>query len=179
MKRLFIYFFFLFSSLYSFSQGDNPREFQYQVSDDDKRYSELNDFVVVPLKGLSSDKIYSLLLSNINKTYKNPKEVISATEENKYIKINGFADNLYCFSSLGTPTCTGGNYTLEFYFKDDRMKVEMVSLTNSASYDLKRIGINKKSGSPRGMFKDTASTIENYFNTLIKNLTSETVKTDW
>lgn len=68
MKKT-ILFFALLSSTIAFSQNVLPTK--YEISKDG-----FTDFVVAEVTGKSKEEIYTKVLEWINKTYKNPKEVL-------------------------------------------------------------------------------------------------------
>lgn len=54
---------------------------------------------VFELPNQSKEEIYKLTKKWIIKTYKNPKEVLTADIENENVKLNGFSSNIVKFNS--------------------------------------------------------------------------------
>ena len=89
-------------------------EFKYKKSNVDPRASVINQYVVIPMDSLTAKQAYDLILFNIKDIYDSPSEVISASEDGSFIKINGVAPNLFSFKSIGRMAF--GGHTL--YLRD-------------------------------------------------------------
>lgn len=80
-----------------------------------------DDFVVVPFEGKSAQEIYMQLIENINKLYKNPKEVHS-TIENTSISVFAMGCDIAYDKILGITRSGCGTYTIKISIKDNRIK---------------------------------------------------------
>lgn len=174
MKKIFA--FFIMMPLIGFAQN------KFSVSKD----AGLTKSIVVEIPEKSASDIYAKSLEWIMKNYKNPDEVILAKIESDYIRFEGFAPGLFCFSALGSKNCNDVKYQMELAFKDGKYRLEIVSLAdfmkasqfNSAGWrsvgDLSTFASPcfKSSGEVKPMCKDYVVDVPNYFNRLSDGLTA-------
>lgn len=175
MKKT-ILFFALFTSTIAFSQNALPTK--YEISKDG-----FTDFVVAEVPGKSKEEIYTKVLEWINKTYKNPKEVLKAEVLNDYIRFEGAKSGLYCYAPLGMAVCGDVKYQIEISVKDNKYKFDVIEMqsysqpTQYTSGGWNQLFSNnnteflfKKDGSVKGGFKNYVNYIPDYFNTLNDDL---------
>lgn len=152
------------------------------------------DFVVSDVQGKSKDEIYRKTVEWINKTYKDPKEVIKAEVVNDYVRIEGISDGLNCSAPLGMTLCQNVRYQIEISVKDSKYKfdvIEMETYMTPSTYS--RGGwlplyennnttfIFKKDGTIKGGWKDHYEKVPIYFNSLnadLKNYIESGVKSE-
>ncbi len=87
------------------------------------------DFIVGECEGKSQSELYKKAIEWISINYKNPKEVIKATIENDYIRIEGSEKCLVALNVLGK-NCFTSKYQLEFSFKDGKYKLDFIDVTS-------------------------------------------------
>ena len=138
------------------------------------------DYVVTEVPGKSKEELYTKVIEWLNKTYKNPKEVIKAQIENDYIRIEGIKSNMLCVIS-GASSCFDVRYQIEISFKDGRYKFDVTKIEQYAppsrvwldipiNGDFK--GYFKESGEIKPMFKLLPDAFQSTFNGLNKDLES-------
>jgi len=136
----------------------------------------LTDFVVTEAEGKTKDQLYSKAMEWISKNYKNPREVIKASIENEYIRIEGSSKTLVCLNSLGKKFYNS-IYQIEIGFKDGKYKFDVIDI-KSYMEDMGWTDViisspspyfNKK-GEVRGIFKYYPEYIPPYFNSLNNSL---------
>jgi len=198
MKKLLLLL--LFIPLMSISQNDHPTEFKYELTDELKNgsfgyvkgyLSKTNNYIVFESLGSIEDN-YLKIIDYINFSYRNPEKVIAAKSENKYIRINGFAENLYKQWKGAVTFDFDIRYSLTFYVKKDRIKLEINNLEwfdSGIGWRSITDGIimHTKSGKPRkSMVGTTDVRLENYFNNIKNQLISfknndliDSDKDDW
>ena len=133
----------LLASSITFGQTDHPSEFTLTQSHkvDMLGIASLfeSSYIVVESAGTAVEN-YSKVLNWVKLTYKNPSEVIVASSEGEYIKINGFVKNLNPSRALGLTTYADMTYSMTFFVKDNRMKIEISSLqyySKPSQYNIK------------------------------------------
>ena len=128
MKKLL--FLLLLVPMVSFGQVSLEVSFE-QVTEGAKFYqgkiATLNPSIVVDKDGTAAE-LYSSTMNWINEAYKSPEDVIKGNVENKYIKINGFTSSLMQQTTLGTTSFKDARYTIEFRFKENKFKVDIINL---------------------------------------------------
>lgn len=120
---------------------------------------------VVQIDGLNKEDIYKLTKKWIVKTYKNPKEVLTADIENENVKINGFSTNIVKWSSGNGWDL---NYTLDIEFKDNKYRLSI-----SADIDGNQIEYTtffKNDGTKRNGYKGGPESIDLFINNLVEDL---------
>lgn len=156
-------------------------EFKYKKSNVDPRTSTINQYVVIPMDSLTAKQAYDLILFNIKDIYDSPSEVISASEDGTFIKINGVAPNLFSFKSIGRMAFADIHYTLEIRFKDERIKIDLSRLDNATDYGFSSAALiytHKKNGKKNKIWELTGGIITDYFNELVKSLTKRNKNTN-
>ncbi len=88
----------------------------------------LSKYVIAETKGHSKEELYNKTIEWINRSYKNPKEVIKSTIPNDYIRIEGYSDNVFKRQAIGGTIPTGLRYQIEISFKDDKYKFEVIGI---------------------------------------------------
>jgi hypothetical protein len=92
-------------------------------------YDGLTDFVVITLDSLLSNKeLYDLTLNWIKETYKMPDKVIQTSIDSQLIRIEGISANALTVQSSLIISRFDMKYTIEFRFKDGKIKFDPISL---------------------------------------------------
>jgi len=135
----------------------------------------LTDFVVTPVNGKTQNELYKKTLDWVAMTFKEPGEVIKATVENEYIRIEGFSKELICYSYMGK-RCGDTKYEIEISFKDGKYKFDVLSISEfnniSKSTMWTNFEINNtasyfdKKGEVKSSYKFIVKTVPEYFNNL-------------
>ena len=89
------------------------------------KFAEVANSCVIEKDGTAAE-LYSSIIGWINEAYKSPEDVIKGITENKYIKINGFTSGLIPSTVLGMSSYYDARYTIEFRFKDNKFKVDII-----------------------------------------------------
>jgi hypothetical protein len=178
-------------SVFSLAQ-EHPTDFKYSLSIEDPQYSVINDYIVKEMDG-TPEELYSKVLFNIKRLYKNPNEVIAVDEEGVMIRMNGYSTDVYSIEQLGMEYLYDIKYSFTFYFKDDRLKLELNNLQwimPSGGYsvggpqELKLLKDHKRNGKRYKKFNETTAKMEKYLANLVVELTKDIKKTsvggsDW
>lgn len=174
MKRIFTLF-TLFIPLLVLSQS--PTEFA--LSKDG-----LTQFVVTPVDNKTKEEIYSKTLEWVYKSFNEPKEVIKATVDNDYIRIESIAPSVYSTKFMGSIQYTDLKYQIEITVKDNRYKFEVINVEIYMSPQsgmpgwhplFTDVNLNfwyKKDGTLKPRFEDMENKIPSHFNKIneeIKN----------
>ena len=140
-------------------------------------------YVVVEKDSMSVEEGYKRAIEWIRITYANPSKVILSEIENKYIRIEGFADGLYQADRLNANSAYDVTYTIEFKFKENRIKFEVLKATyritsgyyNGVYLPASEQYLNfvyedlfKKNGKPKFELRK-ARQVTNYFNGLVNS----------
>ncbi len=153
------------------------------------KYGKINPVVVIQKEGTAAE-LYSETIAWINETYKSADDVIKGKNENKYIKINGFTENLTRMNVLGY-FYYDARYTIEFRFKDNRFQVSIISLESYNEPNQYTLGgwsdqpltfvVENRKGKINKDNDYNLTSIKNYFENLLNNLynyNSSTVDND-
>ena len=133
-------------------------------------------YIVINAEGKTAKQLYDNAIKFINKTYKNPSEVIKGNTDSEYLKFETHDPDFLTLKSLGMTLKWGGSYTTELSFKDGKVKYEIINLeirdetnrTNSSSPFPLKGGIFKNDGTIRK--KDAKSQVESNINLQLKLL---------
>jgi hypothetical protein len=156
----------------SFSQGE-----LFELSEDKTQFPS---YVVVESEDLSIEQGYQSVLEWINITYDSPDKVIKSQIENKYIRINGIAKNLYAYDAMGA-MITNIQYDIEFKFQQNRVKFDITELQfyipagqyNAAGWAPLSFDYNKafkKNGKRKKVYWKQVDNVLSYFNNLSSSL---------
>ncbi|WP_026463525.1 DUF4468 domain-containing protein [Adhaeribacter aquaticus] len=151
---------------------------------------ESRSFIVINIPNTDQKTLYQKALKYINKNYVSPKDVMSLIE-NESITVNGFAPRSIYRNKLGH--VFDMNYTINFEFKDNKIKVEKPSfrlttftqshqrllLVHDGTLDGSILGIFNTAGELKS--KLAKNDLETHFNTLIQSFanTLSSPETDW
>lgn len=137
----------------------------------------LTDYIVTPCEGKSQMELYNKCLDWISVTYKDPSKVIKSKIENEYIRIEGFSNDLVCYSYMGK-RCGDTKYEIEISFKDGRYKFDVLEILEYntptqyrsatwTSFDLNNTSAYyDKKGEIKKSYKYIPEMIPAYFNNL-------------
>ncbi len=136
-------------------------------------------YVVIEIEGKSAKQLFDNAKRYIIQTYKNPDVVQKGTIENEYIKFKTYIPYIASINTGLSKLKYDANYFTEIYFKDGKVKLEVVNLeimTAGVPLNFKPKGalggwsiFNNKGE----LKQETAkSEIENYFSVLINSLSS-------
>jgi hypothetical protein len=177
MKRL-ILLTLIFTSVNMFGQTLNVTPDGLKDTNDSQK-----TFVVINCEGKTAKELYENSLKYINKNYKSPEDVIKGKTENEYLKFITHSPNFLIVKNSGAKIIIDANYTIELYFKDGKVKFEIIELDMHApngGYKVVFTGgpfdgypiYNKKGELKR---PETKTEIETFFNAQI-NLIAEFLK---
>jgi len=146
-------------------------------------------YVIIAAPNKTAEQSYNNIITYINKTYKNPQEVIKGDVKSEYLRFNTHVSSFLVIKNSGVKVDIDANYTIELAFKNDRVKFEVTDLDmhNSSNYNVLFSGgafagfpiYNKKK--TKLVRPDTKNEIEIYFNNtinIIKSYLLEEVKSD-
>ena len=147
------------------------------------------DFVVVDCDTLSARDIFWKTVDWINKTYKNPNEVLLTQVEGDYLIFMGVGPNMVHIPGLGEKIYFDIRYRITVYFKNGRYRFEVNSLEigNQGNWSdmLSNFFYYKKNGEIRYTYKDYEVSIPKYINKLNQRLrdyilnSENSKKNDW
>ena len=174
----------------SFTQSEHTSKFEYKLIEGTGK-SVINEYIVVETE-LSALDEYKGVLMNLKSIFNNQSEVITATEEGKYIKVIAAASDLYSSLTFGKRFSYTVHYNLVIYFKDNRIIYDLERLEgwyntgpkDSATYfPINTINTHNKKGKPKSSYKGTCERVSEYFNDLVKSTLKEIElsdkKDDW
>ena len=143
-----------------------------------------NQFVVLKVDGLTIEDGYNRTLEWINGIYNTPKEGIKSQVENKYIRIEGIAKNLYPYG-ISKLLYNHVRYTIQFGFKENKVKCDIINVefyddninrttpgVAWVSFEFVNAKTLKKNGKPNKVYVKKAQKVMNYFNDLVLSLDS-------
>ena len=186
MKTIYIFLFLPFSLLAQVSFDVTYK----QVTEGQKfyqgKFATVASSVVVEKAGTAAE-LYSATINWINEAYKSPEDVIKGNIENKYVKINGSTSNLFLVSVLGSKNYFDARYTIEFRFKDNRFKVDIINLeqytppsqyvTGGWSDYPMTFKVENRKGKPYNDGVANLDAVTAYFNNLITSVKDYSVTT--
>jgi len=97
------------------SFGQDTPQFQLQPGAIDK--------IVISIDSLSAEKMYEKVMNWVKETYKNPTKVIMSEIKNEKLRINGYEKKAFGWTMMGTYINYDIDYSLEFEFKEGRVRV--------------------------------------------------------
>lgn len=141
-------------------------------------------YVVLDAEGETAKQLYDNALKYILKNYKSPENVIKAKIEGEYLKFVTHVDNFLVINNSGAKITIDADYTIELYFKEGKVKFEVIELNmyaQNGGYKVIFSGgafegypiYNKKGELKR---PETKIEIENYFNKQIKSINEFLIK---
>jgi hypothetical protein len=129
-------------------------------------------FIVIDSKGTIQEN-YKKVKDYINKNYKVPTEVIKSDIKDEYIRIEGYASQLY---KVGF-SFTDGTYVLDFKFKQDRIKFTYISSNNGVmDLNFSYPDLFKKNGKPKKLLINYNKNLVDGLNSLMSDIASELKK---
>lgn len=169
MKKTILLTFIMISTL-SFGQKLNVTMNGLRDSIDNEK-----SFVVINAEGKTAKQLYDNAIKYVNKTYKNPDNVIKGKTDGEYLKFITHVSNFLVVNNSGAKIAIDADYTIELNFKDGKIKFEIISLdmyAQTGGYKVLFTGgafdgypiYNKKGELKR---PDTKTEIETYFNSQI------------
>jgi len=158
-----------------------------------------NDFVVVEIDSCNQNELYNKTLNWIQKTYKNPQEVLLGQIQDEYIRFEGFQSSGLCVNALGMITCYNLKYQIEVHFKDGKYKFKILRIETYApptqytrggwsDFPIGEIDYSvyyKKSGQIKPTYQYYPTNLEGLFNGLSEGLKSfintpnSSIDNDW
>ena len=165
MKKTLLIF-FLFYTCFLFAQ-----ESEFTLSKEG-----LTDYIVTECTGKTQSEIYKKTLNWISFTYNTPSEVLKASIENEYVRIEGSSNNMIVLNSFGKVYCSA-KYQIEISFKDGKYKFDITELKYFNKETLseptwKEFNLNKaniyysRRGQISSIFKYLPDTLPKYLNEL-------------
>lgn len=136
------------------------------------------DYVVVAFENKTAHELFQQVYSKANSMYKDPQKVVSVVDDAS-ITINGYDSQLTYRKDLVQKFWLGGNYNLNFHFKDGRIKVDApkfgdtLYMTVNGSRDHSFYRMVKswyKDGEVKSKFKEQVTYTENNINAIVNEL---------
>ena len=135
-------------------------------------------YIVINTPDKTAEQSYNNAIKYINKTYKNPEEVIKADVKNDYLRFNTYVSNFLTVKNSGAKLSIDAKYTVELSFRDNKVKLEVVNLDMYHSSGFKVLftgGIMSsypiyKKKKQKLIRPETKSDIEFYFNNKINTI---------
>lgn len=127
--------------------------------------------ITVTFDSLSEHQIYNKTLMWIQETYLHPKDVLKENSENKKIKLEGFQQKAWWYTSMGIKNYNHMQYTIEIKFNNNSADFNYtigefyIYEGPKAQYDY-RMFFNKK-GSVRKKYEDAVTSLELTMNNLL------------
>jgi hypothetical protein len=88
----------------------------------------IHQYVVIEKDSMSIENGYNKIMEWIKISYNTPSEVIKASLENQYIRIEGINSNITTQNVMGTNVAYKGRYSITFEFKENKIKMELTNL---------------------------------------------------
>ena len=146
----------------------------------------LTPYVVMNVNSVTGQDLFNKTLNWVKTNWQNPDRVIKMTIPNEKIRIEGFQQGLLVVKKI----TMGCGYTIEISFKDNKLKFDVVSILSApdgipTGYNYRELPNFKTDEKMLKHFGNSATTIETYFNNLVKSLSTyisgggSTSKDDW
>ena len=146
----------------------------------------LTPYVVMNVNGVTGQDLFNKTLNWVKTNWQNPDKVLKMTIPNEKIRVEGFQQGLITPRKMPM----GCGYTVEISFKDNKLKFDVVSILSApdgvpTGYNYRELPNFKTDEKMLKAFGNSASIIENYFNNLVKSLSTyisgggSTTKDDW
>ena len=105
------------------------------VTPDGLRDASNNDksYVVINTPDKTAEQNYNNAIKYINKTYKNPNEVIKSDIKSEYLTFQTYVSDFLIVNNMGAKITQFAEFTTELSFKGDRVKYEIINLVISNS----------------------------------------------
>jgi len=165
-------------SVIAFSQSLKVTPDGFMNADDDTK-----EYLVINVEGKTAKELYTNAVNYIQRTYKNPDDVIKGTVENEYLSFNSYSGNIGKMSNGFNWRNLEATYTIRLDFKDEKVKFELLNLDmfTYMSGDRIPVALKMKSSFGWGIYKknrkfqikkmeQTKGDMENYFNSFIQQL---------
>ena len=159
---------------------------KYKVTEGPKSlqgtYNDLNTVVVIKTP-FSVEGMYKKTVAWLNEYYQNPEEVFEGKIENEYIRFRGSTTEPISYAPLYNMPYARSRYQIEVRFKDERLRLEIISL----EYYLKSTSayissgwkplsfkhrIQKRNGNDVGYGLNSIIGQKKYFNKLLDEYTT-------
>ncbi len=150
-----------------------------------------NSFVVVTKENTSAEELYNTSIKYVNEQMKNPGSSIKSDIKGDYIRYSVYIPEIILYSNSGSKRKIQGFFDVEFRFKDNRVRYEIVSISmpdKDSKYEVVFSG-SKWSGYPiyeknGKLFKEKEKEeLELFFNALLSTyvsyLNEGSTKDDW
>ena len=128
-------------------------------------------YIVIDEKGTPQEN-YDKVINYINKTYNTPSEVIKSQINGEYIRIEGISD-LFKNGGVMIPV----RHTLEFNFKQDKIKMTISSLTGTGDFATASVTVyctyaktHNSSGKVKKMMMNYATKVTDGVNALAETI---------
>ena len=147
-------------------------------------------YVVINTPEKTAEQNYNNAKAYINKTYKNPMEVIKGEVKSEYMRFETYVTDFLIIKNSGAKVDINLKYTIELNFKEGKVKYEITSLEMKASNNNFKVLFNGSAFSGYPIYNkkkkklirpETKKEIEIYFNNSINEIKSyllEEIKAD-
>ena len=186
MKTIYIFLFLPFSLLAQVSFDVTYDEVTEGANSAQGKFATVSSTIVIEKEG-TAEELYTSTKNWLNEYYKSAEDVIKGDIENKYIKINGFVSSLLSQNVIGTMFYYDVRYTIEFRFKENKFKVDIINLeqyfeatqytSGGWSNTGMRYKIEKKNGKPDTNGERNLNSVTAHFNALVNSLNDYSIST--
>lgn len=167
------FIFFCFCLFHIIASAQNEVNFVLKENGEYYTEGESQNFQIVQFEGKSAEEIYTILLTNINSIYNDPKIIVSNVK-NSSIKVRALLKEALFVNLYGMAECwVAANYQLEFRIKDGRVRVSAPFIEdelireNLSSYESSHT--NKSSNSNTGFWSFRKQVSKQFKKGVVKN----------
>ena len=143
-------------------------------------FATINPSIVIEKDGTAAE-LYSSTMNWINEIYNSAEDVIKGNVENKYIKINGFENDLIQYSPPLATYYYDARYTIEFRFKENKFKVDIINLERSIDYSWynypMKFKVENSKGRPKKDGVANLASVTAYFENIINSVKEYNINT--
>lgn len=147
--------------------------------------------IVVDVEGQSSEQLYKSTLNWIQEVYENPDKVLKANIENQKVRLNGYSNHAFNYTSMGMTLNYDMEYTMEIEFKDNKYRLTFTigqfwgSGDSGGEVAWNYKAFYKKNGDARKAYNNAIPSLEETMNSLNQSLydyvsgATHEAKSDW
>ncbi|HEY5592352.1 MAG TPA: DUF4468 domain-containing protein [Paludibacter sp.] len=139
-------------------------------------------YIVISVEGKTAKQLYDNAIKFINKTYKNPSDVIKGQTDSEYLKYESHVSDFISFKNSFLTAKFDVDYTTELNFRDGKVKFEIINLDMNKRTqnginrllfigNMMSLGIYNKKGDLK--IADAKIQIENFFNIQVNQLSND------
>jgi hypothetical protein len=126
--------------------------------------------IIVLADSIKASDLYNKSLKWVLETYKNPDKVLKAKIENEKIRIDGYTQNAWWYTSMGVRQSYNMEYSIEISFKDGKYRFEFIIgqfyIDNGQKAMFNYGSFYKKTGEIKSSYSDAVPSLEETMNSL-------------